>query len=326
MNWFAKPIKRKINKDMNILVTGSAGMIGCYVVKGLIEKGHTVIGVDRRRNDNANENDNRFSQVVLDLGSKDDVMRLFEENMIDRAIHLAALAHTAGVKDTSWEAFKKVNVDCAENLFEACAKHNVPVLFISTVDAIGLVKGLITPETKLNPISNYGKSKAMAEGRLKEIWKEWNNCANESNSQTRLGTAECSQLSFGYNIYRFSPVYTPEVKRDIEKRFYLKYPNWAYKIGKGEQFEVLNVTGAVDAMVNWVDKEVDNTIHIIKDPELLDSSKVIEEEKAAGRAKHILVFPRWMVMCGYYCIKLIFGKSNKTYLLFKALWPFRTQE
>ena len=32
---------------MNILVTGSAGMIGSYVVKGLIEKGHTVIGVDR---------------------------------------------------------------------------------------------------------------------------------------------------------------------------------------------------------------------------------------------------------------------------------------
>ena len=286
---------------MNILVTGSAGMIGGYVVKGLTEKGHTVIGVDRRKNDNANENDNRFSQVVLDLGSKDDVMRLFEKNKIDRAIHLAALAHTAGVKDTSWEAFKKVNVDCAENLFEACAKNNVPVLFISTVDAIGMVKGLITPETKLNPISNYGKSKAMAEGRLKEICSVW-------------------------NIYRFSPVYTPAVKRDIEKRYYLKYPNWAYKIGKGEQFEVLNVTGAVDAMLNWVDKEVDNTIHIIKDPELLDSSKVIEEEKAVGRAKHVLAFPRWMVMCGYYCIKLIFGKSNKTYLLFKALWPFRTQE
>lgn len=146
---------------MNILVTGSAGMIGSYVVKGLIEKGHTVVGVDRRKNDN------RFMQIVLDLGSKDDVMRLFDENKIDRAIHLAALAHTVGVADTSWEAFKKVNVDCAENVFEACAKHDVPVLFISTVDAIGMVKGVITPDTELNPISNYGKSKAMAEGRLK---------------------------------------------------------------------------------------------------------------------------------------------------------------
>ena len=286
---------------MNILVTGSAGMIGSYLVKGLIDKGHTVIGVDQRRNDDVNPNDNKLTQIVMDLGSKDDVMRVFGEHQIDRCIHLAALAHTKGVKDTSLEAFKRINVDCAENVFEACAKHNVPVLFISTVDAIGMVKEIIIPDTELNPISNYGKSKAMAEGRLKEICKVW-------------------------NIYRFSPVYTEDIKRDIEKRYYLKYPNWAYKIGEGEKFEVLNIAGAVDAMVDWVDKKVDNTIHVIKDPELLDINQLIAAEKAEGRAKHVLVFPRWMVVCGYHVIKLIFGKSNKTYLIFKALWPFRTTE
>ena len=283
---------------MNILVTGSAGMIGGYVVKGLIEKGHSVIGADRRM---GNVKQPGFAQVVLDLSSKPNVMQLFEEVRIDRCIHLAALAHTKGVADTSWEAFKKVNVDCAVNLFEACAKHDVPVLFISTVDAIGMVRGLITPETALNPISNYGKSKAMAEGRLKEMCK-------------------------AYNIYRFSPVYTEDVKRDIQKRYYLKYPNWAYLIGDGQQFEVLNVKGAVAAMVDWVDKDVDNTIHIIKDEALLDSAKVIAEEQAEGRAKHVIRLPRWMVVAGYYCIKLVFGKSNKTYLVFKALWPFRTTD
>ena len=282
---------------MNILVTGSAGMIGSYVVKGLIDKGHKVIGVDRISRDTKVQG---FTQIILDLSSKEGLMQLFDDKKIDRVIHLAALAHTAGMKNLTWETYRKINVECAENVFEACAKHNVPVLFISTVDAIGMVKGLITPDVELNPISNYGKSKAMAEGRLKDICKLW-------------------------NIYRFSPVYTPEIKRDIEKRYYLKYPNWAYKIGKGEQFEVLNVTGAVDAMVNWVDKEVDNTIHIIKDPELLDINQLIAAEKAEGRAKHVLVFPRWMVLCGYYMIKLVFGKSNKTYLVFKALWPFRTK-
>ena len=283
---------------MNRLVTGSAGMIGGYVVKGLIEEGHTVIGVDRVKPKVECEG---LTPVVLDLSSKDDVMRVFSEQKIDRCIHLAALAHTVGVKDVSWEAFKKVNVDMAENVFDACAKNDVPILFISTVDAIGMVKGLITPETELNPISNYGKSKAMAEGRLKEICKVW-------------------------DIYRFSPVYTEDVKRDIQKRYYLKYPEWAYLIGGGQQFEVLNVRKAVSSMVDWVDKKVDNTIHIIKDDELLDSAKVIVEERAEGRAKHVLKFPRWMVVCGYYMIRLVFGKSNKTYLVFKALWPFRTCE
>lgn len=283
---------------MKILVTGSAGMIGGYVVKDLIDKGHTVIGVDRV---NPKVEYNGLTPVVLDLSSKDDVMTVFGKNKIDRCIHLAALAHTVGVKDTSWEAFKKVNVDMAENVFEACTKYNVPVLFISTVDAIGMVRGVITPETELNPISNYGKSKALAESRLKEICNVW-------------------------NIYRFSPVYTPDVKRDIEKRYYLKYPDWAYKIGEGGKFEVLNITGAIKAMADWVDKKVDNTIHVIKDPELLDINELIKDEKAEGRAKHVLRFPRWMVVCGYYVIRLVFGKSNKTYLVFKALWPFRTAE
>ena len=283
---------------MNILVTGSAGMIGSYVVKGLIGKEHTVIGVDRVKPKEELED---LTSVVLDLASKDDVMRVFGEYKIDRCIHLAALAHTKGVKDTSFEAFKKVNVDMAENVFEACAIFNVPVLFISTVDAIGMVKGLITPETELSPISNYGKSKALAESRLKDICKVW-------------------------NIYRFSPVYTEDIKRDIQKRYYLKYPDWAYLIGGGQRFEVLNVRKAVSSMVNWVDKDVDNTIHIIKDEELLDSAKIIAEERAEGRAKHVLRIPRWMVVCGYYCIKLVFGKSNKTSLVFKALWPFRTAD
>lgn len=273
-------------------------MIGGYVVKGLLEKGHTVIGVDRVK---PKEEIDGLIPVVLDLASKEGVIQLFDDKKIDRVIHLAALAHTKGAADTSWGAFKKVNVDCAENLFEACAKHNVPVLFISTVDAIGMVKGTISPDTKLNPISNYGKSKALAESRLKEICKVW-------------------------NIYRFSPVYTEDVKRDIEKRYYLKYPNWAYLIGGGQKFEVLNVTKAVASMVDWVDKTVDNTIHIIKDDELLDSAKVIAEEKAEGRAEHVLHIPRWMVVSGYFCIKLMFGKSNKTYLVFKALWPFRAEE
>lgn len=281
---------------MNILITGSSGMIGSCVVKDLLEKGYSIVGVDRRRGNFEHEN---VKQVVIDLADKNALDKLFEKEKVDRCIHLAALAHFAGENDLSFERFKFVNVTCAENVFEVCAKHNVPVLFISTVDAIGMVKGLITPDTVLNPISNYGKSKAMAEGRLKEICKKW-------------------------NIYRFSPVYTKSQKRDIEKRYYLKYPNWAYKIGSGGHFEVLEMSGAVKSMVEWVCKEVDNSIHIIKDADLLDINTLISQEKAEGRAKYVLCFPRWVVLCGYYCIKAVFGKSNKTYLVFKALWPFRT--
>lgn len=279
-----------------ILITGSAGMVGSCVVKDLLEKGHTIVGVDIKEDSYRHEN---LKQVVIDLADKNALDELFATENVDRCIHLAALAHFAGEDDLSYDRFIFVNVTCAENVFELCAKHEVPVLFISTVDVIGMVKNLITSDTELNPISNYGKSKAKAERRLKEICNKW-------------------------NIYRFSPVYTKTQKRDIEKRYYLKYPNWAYKIGSGGQFEVLEMSGAVNAMVDWVSKDVDNTIHIIKDADLLDINNLITREKAEGRAKYVLRFPRWMVVCGYYFIRAIFGKSNKTYLVFKALWPFRT--
>lgn len=272
-------------------------MIGSYVVKDLLAKGHQVVGVDRRESEYRHEN---LKQVVLDLSDKNGLRALMETERVDRCIHLAALAHFAGENDLNLERFMFVNVTCAENVFEACATLDVPVLFISTVDAIGMVKGVITPETELSPVSNYGKSKAVAEGRLKAICRRW-------------------------NIYRFSPVYTSSQTRDIEKRYYLKSPDWAYKIGDGGKFEVLEMSGAVSTMVEWVHKEVDNTIRIIKDPELLDINSVIAHEKAAGRAKHVVWIPRWIVVCWYYCIKAVFGKSNKTYLVFKALWPFRSE-
>lgn len=55
---------------MSILVTGSAGMIGGYVVRGLLEKGHRILGVDLRVNPNLNDNHNCLEQEVLDLSDK----------------------------------------------------------------------------------------------------------------------------------------------------------------------------------------------------------------------------------------------------------------
>ena len=150
--------------NKTILVTGSTGMIGGYVVKDLIAKGHNAIGVDRRESDWKHD---KFKQIVLAPSDKYAIMNLFKQERVERAIHLAALAHKKGENDLSFEWYKLRNITCAENVFEAWANNDVPVLFISTVDLIGFVKRLIKPDVALNHISDYGKSKAMAEVRLK---------------------------------------------------------------------------------------------------------------------------------------------------------------
>lgn len=280
-----------------VLVTGAAGMIGSHLVKHLLTiTDLEIVGIDRY---DVKCDHYRYCHYVVDLGDREKIYEIFRNKPISHVIHLAALAHTRGECDLSFDRYLHVNVECAENVFLVAEEYNSSVLFISTVDVLGFVRGLITPMSQPNPISKYGKSKAMAEQSLKQI---------------------CSH----YDIYRLSPVYTTDVKRDIQKRYYLKEPNFAYKIGRGGQFEVLAIERAVIYMSDWLDSDPHNTVHVIKDEKLLDVNDLIKAEKAEGRAKYVLYFPRWLVEFCYYCLRFVLGKTNKVYLIFKALWPFRT--
>ena len=273
---------------MKILVTGAKGMIGSQLVNGLKDAGHDVIGVDRIAGDGI---------VQCDLADRERLKKVAED--ADRFIHLAALAHTEGEPDLSWEKYKHVNVDCAKNVFDVAGDR--PVLFISTVDVFGFYDGKepVNANSPIKPVSLYGKSKAMAE-------------------------KACKNLKY-YTIFRFSPVYTDTVKRDIQKRYYLKYPNIAYQIGKGTAYEVLNVKRAVAEMVGWCTQEPKNEIRIIKDSEVLWTPDYIKAEKADGRAKIVLYFPQWTVNCGYAVLKGMIGQNEKIYLLNKAVHPLRSK-
>ncbi|MEE1042308.1 MAG: NAD(P)-dependent oxidoreductase [Lachnospiraceae bacterium] len=177
---------------MKILVTGAKGMIGSHLVTALLAEGYEVVGVDRAGEDSRSK---MLSFFKADLADREGLCRIMDENGVDRVIHLAALAHTDGEPDLSWERYYHINVECAKNVFEAAGDR--PVLFISTIDVYGFFDGKkpVTGKTRIHPVSNYAKSKALAE-------------------------KECRKLSH-YSIYRLSPVYTDEVKRDIQKRYYL---------------------------------------------------------------------------------------------------------
>lgn len=283
-----------MSNEQTILVTGAKGMIGSQLVQGLLDAGYTVIGLDRTGKETHTDN---YHQYQVDLDDK----KSFSEIAIqaDRFIHLAALAHTAGEKDLSWERYKHINVECAKNVFETAGDR--PVLFISTVDVYGFYDGKdpVNGKTELHPVTNYGKSKALAE-------------------------AECKKLK-NYTIFRFSPVYTSEIKRDIQKRYYLKFPNIAYQIGKGTSYEILNIKIAVNEMVEWCGEEPGNDIKIIKDSEPMWTPDYVKSEKKAGRSKVVLHFPRWMINAGYVILKGILGENNKVYLLNKAVHPLKSE-
>ena len=281
---------------MTILVTGARGMIGSALVKELLARGYQVIGVGRSGEETAQEN---YRFIRADLSDRERIYEIVESEQVDRIIHLAALAHRDGLEDLTWERYKRDNVDSAKNVF-ACASER-PVLFISTIDVYGFYRGgrPVTAETPVAPVSDYGKSKALAE-------------------------REC-QLLRHYDIFRLCPVYTPENKRDIQKRYYLRYPALAYQVGRGTAFEVLSIERAVKAMADWCAMIPANSIHILKDPELLWTPDMIQAEKKAGRAKLVLHVPAWCVDVGSRVLEAALGENEKTYLINKLAHPLRTE-
>lgn len=283
----------KENKK-TVLVTGTSGMIGSAVAKELLAAGNKVIGTDIK--ESAIENGN-YIHFSFDLSDEKAFEKIVEENQVDRIVHIAALAHSVDGKKYSREDYFRINVECSKNVFKAA--KNIPVLFISTVDVYGFTKGKVNAKTKTSPVSNYAKSKVLAE-------------------------EECKKLEH-YTIFRFSPVYTDTMKRDIQKRYYLRYPDVAYKIGKGTEYEVLNIRKAVEAVKEWCEKTPLNDIQIIKDEKLLDTAECIRTEKEEGRAKIVLWFPKRLVEFGYRVIKMLTGENKYTYLLNKAVNPLRSE-
>lgn len=277
-----------------ILVTGAAGMIGLATVRRLLDSGYSVIGIDRQEMEPISEN---YIHYVADLSDKNKIKKIVVENKVDRIIHLAALAHSVNGKKHTWNDYYHLNVLCAKNIFQAAG--DIPVLFISTVDVYGFTKGLANINTPVRPVSHYAKSKVLAEEECKKLLR--------------------------YGIFRFSPVYTETEKRDIQKRYYLKFPTIAYRIGSGTEYEILNVTRAAEAIVSWCANEPKNDIRIIKDPNTMNTIDCINFEKKEGRASIVLWFPQWLVRFGYIILKTFTGENKYTYLLNKAVFPLRTE-
>ena len=151
-----------------ILVTGGAGYIGTTLIPKLLEQGHEVTVYDCLlhggnqiipffRKDN-------FKFVRGDIR---DFKALSKAVMgQDLIIHLAAIVGFPACRMNP-EVAEEVNVQGTQNLIDACLPEQ-PILFGSTGSNYGVVKGVCTEETPLNPLSLYGETKTEAERLLVE--------------------------------------------------------------------------------------------------------------------------------------------------------------
>lgn len=147
---------------MNILVTGGRGYIGTYIVKQLIEQGHTVLNYCRDM-----QLPNEESKNIFVLGDLNDVPRLIsviDEYKVDRIIHTAGQSHP-GLSKLIPMGTVESNIMGTIGVLEAARLTGIKrVVLFSSECAYGEQGcGEVKIENPLIPRTPYGVTKAADE-------------------------------------------------------------------------------------------------------------------------------------------------------------------
>lgn len=137
---------------MRILITGSKGFVGKYLMKELAN--HEIIEYDK----------------VLGNDILDSVELMKKMQGVQAVIHLAA-----ALEEESKEDLWKINVDGAWNVLESAKNSNVKkFIYLSSAGVYGSSKQPITELTPTNPLTEYEKTKLEAEKICKQFQQEMN--------------------------------------------------------------------------------------------------------------------------------------------------------
>ena len=145
---------------INILVTGACGYIGTVLVPKLLARGHDVIGFDIMWFGNFLQSHPHLKIVRGDVRDSNEI----DLDKVDTIIHLASVANDpCGDLDPklTWEVSCLATMQLAENAVRKGIKR---FIYASSGSVYG-VKGdqQVTEDLDLEPISEYNKTKMVAE-------------------------------------------------------------------------------------------------------------------------------------------------------------------
>jgi len=156
--------------NKRVLITGASGFVGYHLIEEALHNNLDVYVAVRKSSSIDHLKDCNIQYTYPDLGSLLSLKKDFTENQYDYIIHAAGATRARSQKEYDF-----VNAEYTYNIAAAAKSVDINLkgfVFISSLAAIGPLpnlNGVITEETSPNPLTAYGKSKLLAEEKLKSI-------------------------------------------------------------------------------------------------------------------------------------------------------------
>lgn len=228
-------ITEKYNEGLLIYVSGASGFVGqrlkIYLLNSLIKI-------------------NELSRA--DLNKAD-----FDFNPNSAIIHLAGKAHDLK-KTSNPEEYYHVNFELTKSLYDTFLKSNAKkFIFISSVKAVAdVVNSVLTEDVVPEPITDYGKSKLMAEQYIQ-------------NQKLPAGKS--------YYILRPCMIHGPGNKGNLNLLYKFVQKGLPYPLAAFEnKRSFLSVENLCFVIANILDKEIPSGLYNIADDEPLSTNDVVK--------------------------------------------------
>ena len=150
---------------MSVLVTGAAGLIGSQIVRTLLDRGESVVALDRILSTGRLDglmSDGKIATSEVDVTDLDALEAIMRENDVERIIHTAAILPPTSEEQPhlSYE----VNIGGTNNVFEAAYRNDVKrVVYPSSIATYGDQSdhgdAVLDEESMQRPFSLYGVAK-----------------------------------------------------------------------------------------------------------------------------------------------------------------------
>lgn len=219
----------------NILITGSSGTIGTRLCEKLLEKGQSVVGIDRKP-DKWSEKINQLT-ILGDLLNKETLQKIPQKNF-DVVVHLAANARVYNlVLDP---ILARDNFETTFNVLEFCRKNNIKkFIFASSREVYGNSQKIVYNEEETyvkHCESPYTASKIAGEAMVH---------------------AYCQCYGINFIIVRFSNVYGMYDESDRLIPLYIKLAKENQDLivfGKEKMLDFTYIDDAVNGVMLCLEK------------------------------------------------------------------------